>query len=161
MSQRNSPGNRHGFTLSELLLNTLILGFVFTATLILYMMLDRMWKEDLALSELSQSSSIAFEKMIRGTLANEGLQAARSITAPQSGMSSDAVEYKDINDLTKRFYYSNGKIYPASGTPILSEVSSIAFSKVGNILQLDLSTHRYITNKEIKFHIQTKVKPRN
>lgn len=144
------------FTLPELLLSSMIMGFIFTATVISYMMLERMWKEGLVLCELARDTNIALEKIIRGEDANSGLQAAKAVSVPQS----DTVQYKDLNDLSKTFYYSNNKIYSGGGC-LLSNVSSASFTDLGKIIQIDLTTHKYVVGKEIKFRVQTKVKPRN
>ena len=125
--------------------------------MIAYMIIDRMWKEDLVLGELTRQTSTAVEKMIRGVVGNAGLEASKSVSVPQS----DRVDYTDMNDASRSFYYSNGALYSESGGVVLSNVISAAFALSGNILQIDLTTHRYVINKEIKFHIQTKATHRN
>lgn len=142
------------------MLSSVIIGFIFIGAVITYTMLEKIWKEDLVLNELVRDTDIALEKMLRGPHGHDGLEEAKFTSVPQS----DRVEYTDIDDatgLTRRFYYSNGAIYNEAGESILSDVSLAAFSKVNNVITIDLMTHRYVVNKEIKFHLQTKVRPRN
>lgn len=153
-------GNPRGFTLVELMLSSIIIGLIFASVVATYIMLEKIWREDLVSSELVREADIAVEKMIRGPSGHDGLEEAKSASVPQP----DRVEYTDIDDAvgyTRRFYYSNGAIYNEAGKVILSDVSLVAFSKVNNVITIDLMTHRYVVNKEIKFHLQTKVKPRN
>lgn len=145
------------FTLPELLLSSVIMGFIFTATIISYMMLDRMWKEDLTLGDLARDTNIAVEKMVRGDRPNEGLQAAKAVSTPQS----TTVEYTDLNDVSRMFYYSNNGIYTESGKCILSNVKSVAFSASASGLEIDVTTHKYVVDKEINFSLEAKVASRN
>ena len=154
--------NLHGFTIFELMVSSIIIIFIFTATISTYIMLDKIWHEDLVLNDLMRSANIALEYIIRGVHGNEGLEAARAVTAPLEGLSSDTVQYTDYNNTSRSFYYSNNSIYASGGKLILANVVSAAFYNVDNtILQIDLVTHKYVVNKEIKFHLQTKVKRRN
>ncbi len=88
-----------GFTLPELLLSSVIMGFIFSATVISYMMLERIWKEDIVLCELARDTNIALEKIIRGESANSGLQAAKTVTVPKP----DTVQYTALNDASRTF----------------------------------------------------------
>lgn len=137
------------------------MGFIFIATINSYLMLDRMWHEDLVSNELMRDTNIALEKIIRGVRGNEGIEAAKDITSPLEGISSNTVQYVDYNDTPKSFYYSDGEVY-AGGESILANAVSAAFYNIDDaLLQIDLVAHKYILNKEIRFHLQTKVKWRN
>lgn len=162
MLRKNRFVNPRGFTIPELLLSSIIMVFVFTATIISYIMLDRMWKEDLSLSELGRDTTIAVEKMTRGGRANEGLEAAKDITLPVTGASADRVDYKDLNDISRAFYYTSAKIYTEAGSSILANVESAVFShNVNDTVGIDLVTSKRVVNKDIKFRLQTSIKPRN
>ena len=162
MSQKNRFINPRGFTIPELLVSSIIMTFVFTATVISYIMLDSMWKDDLTLSELARETTIAVEKVTRGTQANGGLQAAKGIVLPLGGASADRVDYKDMNDVSQTFYLSNAKIYTGAGSSILSNVQSAAFSNNTNdTIAIDIVASKHVVNRDIAFHLQTSVKPRN
>ena len=151
-----------GFTVFELMVSSIIIVFIFTATITTYIMLDKIWQEDLVLTDLMRSTNIALEQIIRGVRGNEGLEAAKAVTAPLEGLSSNIVQYTDYNNTSRSFYYSNNSIYASGGKVILSNVVSAAFYNIDNIiLQIDLVTHRYVVNKEIRYHLQTRVKRRN
>lgn len=151
-----------GFTVTELMLSSIIIGFIFIATVTTYIMLDRIWKEDLVLNDLMREANIALEKIIRGVHGNEGLEAARAVTSPLEGLSSDTVQFTDYNNTSRSFYHSDNKIYAAGGESILADAASAVFYNIDNsIMQIDLVTHRYVVNKEIKYHLQARVKRRN
>lgn len=146
----------------ELLVSSIIMIFVFTATVIAYIMLDSMWRDDLTLSELARETTIAVEKLTRGTQANGGLLAAKDIVLPLEGASANRVDYKDMNDVSRTFYLSDAKIYTGTGSSILSNVQSTAFDNNTNkTVKIDIVTSRHIVNRDITFHLETSVKPRN
>ena len=161
MLQKNKRRNSAGFTLLELLVGTIVFGLIAIMTVTTYLMLNRMWKEDLALSELSHKANIALEVISSGRPANTGLMAARSIDLPVVGASGDSVNYTDVNNVPRRFYYSGGNIRTESGSSILSDVKSVLFSDIDHMLRIDLTMHKYVGNREIVFSVETQVSPRN
>ncbi len=161
MLRKNNRPHARGFTLPELLVGTLIFGMVAAAAVTTYVMLNRMWKEDLVLNELSRDASIAIEKMIRGRPVNTGLIGARSVESPLSGASGDSIDYTDMNGVSRRFYYSGSSIYSESGSSIAADVDSVIFYNINHAVRIDLIVHRYVVSKEIRFSMQTQVTLRN
>jgi len=149
------------FTLLELLIGAIVFGLVAIVTVYSYTMINRMWKEDLALNELSHNANIALEKMSRGAAANTGLMAASSVESPALGASSDSVNYTDMNNVARRFYYSGGNIRTESESLIVSNVTSVTFSNIDHMIRINLILHKHVVDKEIVFSVQTRVSPRN
>lgn len=145
----------------EILLGSIIFGIAITAAITLYVMIDQIWSEDLALNELSRSANIAIERIVHGRPANTGLAASQSVSSPATGYSANSIDYNDINDIPRRFYYSGGRIYNEGGQSIISNVSSVNFSNIDHVIKIDLVLHKYVVKKEIKLSVTTEVSPRN
>ena len=158
-----SRRSRGGFTLPEVLLSSIITVFIFTATIISYMSFSKLWKEDDATAGLARGVFIAIEKMERGLGGNNGVREAKLIMTPQEGLSSDMVEYKDLSDQIRKFYYSGNRIYSeASATnPILSDVESVTFSNTNKMIRIDLLSAKNLGYKTVKLRVVTDVKHRN
>lgn len=158
--------NIRGFTLPEVLASVVIMIFVFFTTVALYIMLDRMWRSNFALNELTSNTGIAAEKIIRGYVRKDGVQQpgveeAKGISQPAEGSSSNILEYKDLNDQTRNFHYSLGKIYTESDDVLLSNVESAVFSNMGDTVKIEINTNKNLGYKDIRLHLETNIKPRN
>lgn len=161
MSRKNNRLNSRGFSLPELLVGVLIFSMVAVVALAIYVMLNRMWKEDLVLNKLSRDANIAIEKMIRGRPANTGLMAAQSVELPLTGGSGNSINYTDMNGVSRRFYYSGGSIYSESGSSMAVDVDSVTFYNINHAVRINLVMHKYVVSKEVRFSIQTQVTLRN
>ena len=170
MSRENEcPRSRtRAFTISELLVGLVIFASVVAIVISIYAMIGQMWKENLAMNELSLSANVAIESMIHGKSANTGLLAAKSISAPLAGSSANSVDYIDALDYSRRFYYSAGKIYAEDDSPIISNIDEAAiasnniFSNIEDrTIRIVLPLKKSVGKKEIKLRVETKVSPRN
>ncbi len=161
MSQKNNSSSLRGFSLPELLVGAIIFGMVAAIATSAYVMLNRMWKEDVVLNDLSHNANIAIEKMIRGRPANTGLMAAKSVELPLVGESGNSVNYTDMIGVSRRFYYTNGSIKTESGSTIAADVGSVTFYNFSHRVRIDLVMHKYVVSREIRFSMQTQVTLRN
>ncbi len=161
MSQKNKKYNLYGFTLLELLTATIIFSLAIAAATTTYVMLNQAWKEDLALKDMARDANLAIEKMIRGMAMNTGLAAAKSIELPAVGASGNDLRYTDMNDVSRRFYYSGGNIYTESVSLMLSNVESVTFSNVNHILRIALTLREHVANRDMRFSMETQTTIRN
>ena len=166
MLQKNKRRKFRGLTIPEMLLGLIIAGMGIAATITIYVMVSQMWKDDLVMNELSRNANIAIERMLHGITENTGLLAAKEILSPAEGATANIVTYKDSNGVSRRFYYSEGKIYAAqgltaSGNAIISDVDSAAFYYNGKTVHIKLALRKASGSKEINLLVETQVSPRN
>ena len=145
----------------EMLLGMVIAGMGIAATIITYVAVSQMWKDDLVMNELSRNANIAIERMFHGIPGNTGLLAAKEISSPAVGITANNVTYIDLNSTSRRFYYSGGKICTESGNAIISDVDSVAFSYNGKTFLIRLALHKASGSKEVNLMVETQVSPRN
>lgn len=155
--------NRRAFSLPEVMVSAVLTILVAGSSLVLYMMISKVWNEDLTQTDVSRGASVAVEKMVRGADGNDGIREAKSITSPIEGASGTYITFTDMNDSARQFYFDSGTstVKDESGSILASNVKSLYFTNSGECIQIDLSARKYILGKEIGFSIQTKVKPRN
>ena len=168
MSQKNKRRKFRAFTIPEMLLGVIIFALAVTAAVNIYTMISQLWKENLVTNELSLSANIAIERMVHGKSANTGLLAAKRISAPLLGISANSVDYIDAFDVSRRFYYSGGKIYAEDDKPIISNIdeaaialSNIFFNIDNRMVRIVLALKKSVGRKEIKLCVETKVSLRN
>ena len=143
------------------MVGAIVFSMVAAVAVSTYVMMNRMWKEDVVLNMLSRDANIAIEKMVRGRPSNSGIIGAQSVESPLSGASGNSINYTDMNGVSRRFYYSSGSILSESGTAIATNVNAVTFYNIDNMIRIDLAMHKYVVSKEIRFSIETQVSPRN
>ena len=164
MSRNNKRRKVSAFTIPELLAGFIICALAIGAAAVTYVMISQAWKENLAINDLSRNANVAIEWMVHGKpgdRGNKGLVAATVISLPVSGDSADSVSYTDAFGSSRGFHYSDGRILAEDNDPVVSDVDSVTFSNIDDIVQIELALHKYVRNKEITLAIKTQVSHRN
>ncbi len=158
------PKNRAAFTLSEMLLSASLMLLLAGSTMILYITLNRVWTESITITNLSRDAAIAMERMVKGMDGNDGIREAKTISSPAAGAAADqSISFVDVNGVSRVFYLdtADNTIKSESGDVLTHDAESASFTNSGDYIQIDLSTCKNISGKDVRFLIQTKIKPRN
>ena len=156
---------RNGFSILELMIAILIMGFVTTGSLYIYLMSLSSWKEGSAQIVIQREASMVMEKMVRGIDGQNGIREASSVSIT----ASDNIEYISGVDGQERSFYLSGTdiMYDPDTTAagdeyaVAENVSGLTFSASGDIVNIDLNMSCKAGSKDMTVDIFTVVKLRN
>jgi len=174
--------SRKGFTITEIMIATLIMVMVVGGALAVYIMSQTAWYEGSAQIALQRKASVAMEKMVRGIdpYGRNGIREAREVSSPSVGASATQIYFVDAEapNPTRSFYFSSGpdgdpgtvadnqlRYIDQSGndTPIIeNNVRTLGFSQPSNgFIEINLSLEDMVRDRVIIVDLSTDVKIRN
>ncbi len=154
-----------GFTLVEVLVSVLILGFLFAAIYGVLNIGNIIFIDDMTLVQLQQQARLAMDGMIR-----ELRQSKASVIAFNSSsdisFSIPAQTYGDPWLGPIRYYLDSviGQIkreYAGATKILANDINSLNFSPPGNIMQIQLGAAKTVRQRSLSFSLTEKVRLRN
>lgn len=170
--------SRKGFTITEIMIATLIMVMVVGGSLAIYIMSQTAWYEGSAQIALQRKASVAMEKMVRGVDGRKGIREAREVPSPSVGASGTQIDFDDVGGSGRSFYFSSGpdgdpdtvadnqlRYIDASANDTLiieNNVRALTFSQPSNgLIEINLSLEDVVRDKVIILDLSTDVKIRN
>ncbi len=148
-----------GFTLVEILVSVVILGFLFAAIYGVLNIGNIIFKDDITLVELQQQARQAMDGMIR-----EIRQAGRPITVTPGGskiefyipsFSNPISYYRDVNDVNHDGIIDQViREYPPQIYKILAnDITALNFSNPGHVVEIQLAAKLAARGRELCFPV--------
>jgi prepilin-type N-terminal cleavage/methylation domain-containing protein len=152
-----------GFTLAEILVSALILGFLFAAIYGVLNVGNIIYKDDITLVELQQQARQAMDGMIR-EIRQAKREAGRLITITLDGskiefyipsFSNPISYYRDVNDVNDDGIIDQViREYPPQIYKILAnDITALSFSITGDVVGIQLAAKLSARGRELCFPV--------
>ncbi len=160
------PGNaERGFTLTELLIASVIMMLIIAGAASVYFTSYKSWRRSIVVASLQRDGGLAMEEMVRGVGGENGIREAESVSLPDV----NTIRYTSgIDGLERGFYLSDSNIMhdpdtSASGDEfiIAENVSSLTFSTYYSMVTINLGIQGQVNGESLDMAFETGVTIRN
>ncbi|MFA5500722.1 MAG: hypothetical protein WC404_06555 [Candidatus Omnitrophota bacterium] len=174
---RNILAERRAHTMAELLVASVVIVILFTATLGAFVLTKNVYSGNIAAYNLQRDVDGLLARITRGIQeqgSSYGLRSGVSYTIPAASPASSRIDFKGVDDLTRSYFLSNNTVVYSSPTqspaqqviytPPPSSTITLGFANVSvdqQVVYIYIAVSQQIGNRTIVGSIATNVNLRN